>query len=267
MRTDTVDKLICLIMLCGSLPAIHAEEPQWGSIKGRVVFDGEVPEKPQATPKLQELLKDAAICAPEPVPDETFVVDPKSKGIANVFVYLRKKPETVHPDLIESSNEPVIFDMKSCRFLPHVLTVQAGQPVRLLNSDFLPHVVMTLPFANDSVSLLVDHRDHAGKAISFKSGERFPFKVACTIHPWMQSWWLVTDHPYVAITNAKGEFQIDRLPVGQHELVAWHERTGYVMIGCKSRRSLQVTVLPGQTTQLAPHSVPKEKLFGESSKP
>jgi len=58
--------------------------------------------------------------------------------------------------------------------------------------------------------------------------ERLPHKVTCDIHSWMEAYWVVLDHPYVAVTNAKGEFEIPNLPVGEHKFIIWQEKCGYI---------------------------------------
>jgi len=73
-----------------------------------------------------------------------------------------------------------------------------------------------------------------------------PIQVKCDLHSWMQAYWLVLDHPYSAITQADGTFEIKDLPVGTHQFRVWHERVGYL------ERSLKVKIKDGQTTQLDP---------------
>ena len=36
----------------------------------------------------------------------------------------------------------------------------------------------------------------------------------CDIHPWMSAWVGVLDHPYFAVTDAEGKFEIENLPAG-----------------------------------------------------
>ena len=42
--------------------------------------------------------------------------------------------------------------------------------------------------------------------------ERTPGAVICDIHPWMSAWWMVLDHPYFAVTDAKGNYEIKNVP-------------------------------------------------------
>ena len=58
--------------------------------------------------------------------------------------------------------------------------------------------------------------------------EFLPMQVKCDIHAWMKAYWLVLDHPYMAITDKNGKFNIEKIPEGEHEFIVWHERIGYL---------------------------------------
>lgn len=45
-------------------------------------------------------------------------------------------------------------------------------------------------------------------------------------HPWVRGWIAVAPHPYVTMTDARGEFTLDGVPPGSYVLVTWHERLG-----------------------------------------
>ena len=68
------------------------------------------------------------------------------------------------------------------------------------------------------------------------------------------AYWLVLDHPYAAATDAKGNFTIKNLPVGDHEFRVWHERAGYL------DRKYKVTVAAGDNPALAPIQVDPAQL-------
>lgn len=40
----------------------------------------------------------------------------------------------------------------------------------------------------------------------------------------MAAWIAVVDHPFFAVTDVKGRFEIKGLPPGKYTLEAWHEK-------------------------------------------
>lgn len=204
-------------------------EAQWGTLKGQILLDGDIPKIEPLVVKGNNNAKDAAVCAAQDVPDEKLVVDPASKGIANVAVYLVKKPAKVHPDLEKSEHKQVNFDQKGCRFEPHMMVVRTDQEVLVLSNDAVAHNTHTYPQKNQQNNFVVSPNDRKGVAIKpMTLSEKLPSKVACDIHPWMSAYWIILDHPYGAVTNEKGEFEIANLPVGKHEFIVWQESAGYL---------------------------------------
>ena len=204
-------------------------EAQWGTLKGRVILDGELPKIPLLVEKGNSAAKDAAVCAAQDIPDEKLVVDPTTKGIANVFIYLTKKPMKVYPDLTHSKDKEVTFDQKGCRFKPHAMLVRTDQRVRVLSEDSIAHNTHTYPIKNKSDNFIVQPEDRTGVLLNQMTlVERAPINIRCDIHPWMSAYWLVLDHPYAAITDLNGNFEIADLPVGTHEFMVWQESCGWL---------------------------------------
>ena len=48
-------------------------------------------------------------------------------------------------------------------------------------------------------------------------------KVKCDVHPWMASYLHVVKHPFFAVTDADGNYEIKNVPPGEYELITWHE--------------------------------------------
>ena len=51
-----------------------------------------------------------------------------------------------------------------------------------------------------------------------------PFK--CDVHGWMNAYVGVVDHPYFAVTDKGGKFELKDLPPGTYTIEAWHEKLG-----------------------------------------
>ena len=61
------------------------------------------------------------------------------------------------------------------------------------------------------------------KKAKFNSSED-PFYIKCDVHPWMKTWVLVSDHPYYAVTDSNGDYEIKNVPAGTYEVVCWQEK-------------------------------------------
>ena len=118
----------------------------------------------------------------------------------------------------------VIIDQKGCVYSPHVLGVQAGQPVKILNSDATMHNIHGLPKVNKEFNFGMP-KSLKEKSVIFNKAEDV-FVIKCDVHPWMKSYTQVFDHPYFAVSGNDGSFSISNVPDGTYEAVAWQERLG-----------------------------------------
>jgi hypothetical protein len=202
--------------------AADTEAKGYGALVGTITYDG----APVARPPLVIAVKDEdkAVCAAAPMPDETLEVNPENKGIANAIVYLEKRPTNIKPELAKPPTEPVFFDQKGCRFLPHVLVVQAGQPLLVISDDGIPHNTHTNPKRNEGFNKVIPANDRKGTPCNYKKPEAGPISVVCDYHPWMKAYHFPVDHPYAARTDKDGKFRIEGLPAGKHSFNVWHER-------------------------------------------
>lgn len=222
-------KILLSAAVCLSYAASAVAE-DWGTITGQVIVKGDIPA-PELLHKKAADIKDKEICAAEDTYKDDLVIDKDSKGLANVFVYLSKKPKSIHPDLEKPAAAVAVFDQKGCVFRPHAMVVLGGQTIEVVSSDGIAHNTHTYPLKNRPVNVLIAPNTPVGKGEAikdYKTAERLPIKVTCDFHPWMQAYWLVVDHPYAAVTDKEGKFTIPNLPVGEHEFAVWHERKGYL---------------------------------------
>src|SRR5947199_395774 len=53
--------------------------------------------------------------------------------------------------------------------------------------------------------------------------------IKCDVHGWMSGYWVATETPYVAVTDASGSFKISDLPPGDYDVELWQEKLGKAM--------------------------------------
>jgi plastocyanin len=198
----------------------------WGTLKGQILWSGETPPPPKVLVEQGKAAKNPDICAVKSsIVSERLIVDAASKGIKNVIVYL-PKPTAVNDDAKKAAAAAnIVFDQKGCVYEPHVLALMAGVPITLKSSDATNHNVH-INLKNTSFNSTVG----PGQAVPLtpSAAERVPGSVVCDIHSWMTAWWMVLDHPYSAVTDANGYYEIKNAPAGTQKVVVWQEAAGFV---------------------------------------
>jgi plastocyanin len=187
-----------------------------GNVSGKVTFEGTAP-----APQPIKLSADPYCEQASPgLTTETEVVGPGG-AVANVFVYVK---DGLGNRTFPAPSNPVVLDQKGCHYTPHVLGIQVGQPLQVVNSDNTLHNVHALAKANSEFN--------AGQPLpgvktthTFSTKEvMVPFK--CDVHGWMNAWVGVVDHPYYSVTGPDGTFSLKGLPPGTYTIEAWHEKLG-----------------------------------------
>jgi len=163
-----------------------------------------------------------------------------SNGLGQVFVYLRPPQDSyfkVNPDdprVKQASEKPAIIDQPHCVYVPHVIQLLPSyrdltgketkcQDLLIQNTARIGHNVKFPDGKNAPLS------SGGGEyKIDYLKADYTPLTISCSIHPWMNANILVLDHPYSAITNDKGEFEIKNAPVGKLRLIVWHGKSGFV---------------------------------------
>ena len=158
-------------------------------------------------------------CPQAPQASDSVVV--KDGKLANVFVYVK---EGLPGGRFATPSDPIVLDQKGCRYIPHVLGIMAGQPLKILNSDAADHNIHAMANSNRSWNESQMSKDPA-MVKSFARPEMM-IAVQCNQHPWMRAYINVMAHPYYAISGPDGRFEIKNLPAGEYMLVAIHEKFG-----------------------------------------
>jgi len=196
-----------------------------GTIKGVVRFTGTLP------PTRQLPTGDGGT-----IEQQDLIVESKSKGLRWVIAALEDAPEQPR---LKDSDQPVVIDQKDLVFIPRVIAVPHGRPVRFDNSDNINHsVIISSGVKENEVNTFVTARDPVSKEFA---AEKLPLQVGCSLHPSMRAWIYVAPHPWVGVSDEKGAFIIQDVPPGKYKLVLRHPDSGLL-----ERRDIAVTA--GKTT-------------------
>lgn len=210
-----------------ALVGVSAASAAGGTIEGAVTFAGTPPAPKEIPPT-----KDKQVCGKAPILDESLVVDKATKGIQWAVVAVQGAKG-------KWDGKGATLDQKGCTFHPHVLVTPPGK-VTILNSDGVLHNFHSYSKKNPPVN-----RAQPGfrkkMAVELKQPEIV--KITCDAHPWMIGWIVVSDDPYVAVTDAKGNFKIENVPPGTYTLEVWQETLGTA--------KQQVTVKAGETAKVS----------------
>jgi hypothetical protein len=204
-----------VVLACGG-----SAMAQWGTLKGKFVYDG----KPPAAVPLN-ITKDIEVCGKHNLVDESLVVG-KDGGLANVVVYVRTKGVKVNPEYAKAAKASVILDNKNCHFVPHILPMVVTQTLVVKNSDPVGHNTNSSPIGDLAFNPIIPSGTEVNETL--KRVQAIPQPVACNIHPWMKAYVLPRDNPYFAVSGPDGSFEIKDLPTGELEFQAWQEKVGYL---------------------------------------
>lgn len=200
-----------------------------GTITGVVTFDG-------AVPKMKKLVvtKDVNVCGKADHFDESLVVS-ATNGLANVVVKITSIAEGKGFDALGASFQ---VDQNGCAFIPHITLVPAGTKLTILNSDGVLHNIHTHSEINKSVNIA---QPGFKKKMTQTFKEAEIIRIACDVHNWMGGYIAVVDHPYYAVTDANGNFEISGVPAGSYTLEYWQESLG--------TKTAEVTVTAGASVE------------------
>ncbi len=194
-----------------------------GSVRGVVVFEGEVPR-----PKIIDPTTVLACDHGKPEPSDKLIIH--DRRVENVMVYVRRGLKGWEMPPFEG--EPVVLDQLGCQYRPHVVVVRVGQKLLVRNSDPTTHNVNARSRRNESFNKL-QPKNRPDIEVDLERSE-VGIPVGCDLHPWMGAVIHSLDHPFSALSAADGTFQIVGLPPGDYSLRAVHETLGH--------REAQVTV-------------------------
>jgi hypothetical protein len=186
--------------------------PGPGSVSGAVRLQGEAPDSVVA------VAKDAEVCG-----DSAHVHEVVARNglLENALVWV--DGITAGKPLPQLRRQTLTID--KCRFEPRIMGVVTGSTINVFSNDRVEHGPRFYrEGASDPVAEIqtVD----AGQVVPSEKIASAPgiVEVRCHEHPFARAYIAVFDHPYFAVTDEHGAFEIDGLPAGTYTVKVWHER-------------------------------------------
>jgi hypothetical protein len=242
------------------------KSPVTGTLKGRVTFVGQVPAAKDFTEQMEKQA-DKSHCLQGPKTDPEWMVS-ADKGVANVIVWLRP-PDGKYfdiPGALRHRADEVKMDQPYCMFEPHVLAINPStwdpQTKKQVPTAQVFKIVNSAPINHNTAwsgnKLLNSGKNEilpakkGSMAINAKAcretdvgGEEL-LAVNCDIHKWMNAYVGVFDHPYYAVTDKDGNYEIKEAPADAELTVAyWHQSFNPKSIA-KGAKTEKMKLNPGE---------------------
>jgi hypothetical protein len=249
---------LCAAMVAFAVSVTAAPKPQqtWSTVKGTIVYPA---AKEAPARKKLEVSQDKEHCLSKgDILDESLVVNPKNKGIKNVVVWLRPDDkdvkatfakEQIHPDDAKRKAADIVIDQPCCMFVKRVNPARVGDTIVVKNPAPVAHNFRWVSGNNGELNNTVA-KEAQYRFENPLVAENTPIAFDCTIHPWMKGYVRVFDHPYYAVTDEDGKFEIKNAPTGKFRMVIWQEKVGF--LGGREGRLGREVEIAGATTEVKP---------------
>jgi hypothetical protein len=227
-------RLTCVLAALAGLFAVATPEPReshWATVRGRVLWpnDTAIPK-----PEVIDVTTDKAACCKDGrLVSTALVINPKSRGVKNVIVWLRPDSEDrkdtfpkdrIHPDLAKPKPVKHVVAMPRCQYEPRVLAARGGERLEFKNDSDIPHLVNVASDAPEVGRAITVPKDDIIYTLDPLVAQLTPLTFRCDVHPWMAGRLRVFDHPYFAVTDKDGRFEMPLVPTGEWRVVYWHEK-------------------------------------------
>src|SRR5881396_2740722 len=199
----------------GGAPAFDMSKAN-ATVTGKISFEG----APPPNDKIQ--MSADPYCAQHAAQNPTTeTVKVSDGGLENVIVYVSSglpAGATYAPP-----TTPVEINQENCHYIPHVFTMQTNQPLKVKNSDMTLHNIHAWAEKNPQFNVGQPVQNMVNET-KF-ANEEVPLPIRCDVHKWMGAFVGVFNHPYHTVSKQGGTWEL-KLPPGNYEVVAWHEKYG-----------------------------------------
>lgn len=204
------------------------------TVTGKVSWEGDVPEMKLVDTGNEEFCESAN--EGDPLRRETTIVGADG-GLANVFVTIKSGLTGWKFDV---PSEGKVLDQQACRYVPHMIGLQAKQPLVIRNSDPIMHNVQAFDENGTTIFNFGQSKPGEDRRDFRKPGY---YDMKCQVHSWMNATVCVVRHPFYAVTDKDGAFTLAKLPPGTYTIEAFHPKHG--------KKTANVTVGDGESKSVS----------------
>ena len=220
MTRDRLLAVALLAVLCATHSTAQRAEAYEGdpslrgaTVQGIVTFMGSIPKV-----KRLPVHRNSAVCGAT-MPDEGLSVDPTHKGIRGVIVSLegitRGKPLPEDPSLT--------IENRTCRFFERANAAVVGSRIEIKNADPILHNTHIRRESRFGSTLINVAQPVGARTIEKHVDDTGVLDVRCDAHTFMRASIHVFGHPYFAVTDQAGHFELTHVPPGTYRMLFWHE--------------------------------------------
>jgi len=213
-------------------PAVDTSK-NTATVSGKITFEGTPPPNDKVQMSSDPYCQMHA--ADYPTVETVKVSD---GGLENVIIFVSSgAPAGSYP----TPSTPVEIIQQNCHYIPHVFTIMTNQTLNVKNGDMTLHNIhMFSEKQNQQFNVGQPLKDMVTPT-KFSNPE-VPIPIRCDVHKWMGAFTGVFDHPYHTVSKAGGSFELPKLPPGNYEITAWHEKYGQkkmmVMVGDNDKKEV-----------------------------
>lgn len=214
----------------GSATPPRSDAARTGRLKGLVTFTG---QPPVMTVPAQR--REHEVCNRRDLPSNAVLV--RDGKLEDVLVRIEAggvRGSFSRPE------RPAVLRQVDCVYEPRIQGAMSGQELEIESLDgpvHHPHVY------RDKQSFWGSADPKQTTRKRGPVGDPGILTITCDAHEWMRAFVVVTDHPFFAVTDARGTFALADVPAGEYVVEAWHSRYGW-------KRQHGVRVRPGEATEV-----------------
>jgi hypothetical protein len=201
--------------VAGSPPYEAVEVSSSGTVRGTVRLSGDAPILSPIP-----VSNDQEVCGPE-IPNIALQLG-SGAAIEGAVVSLVGVPRGKALSFLSRNAE---LELIKCNGVPRIQIVPVGTTLEIYNSDPLLHDIYADSGPEEELFRIALPFQHFRARIELDRSGMIHLRCGAG-HPWMRAYIFVQEHPYSALTNARGTYVLSDIPPGSYDLRVWHELLG-----------------------------------------